>query len=61
MPRKVELYLAIYLPKWLSQLGVFAPSHERKRKAGENVLFGTGCLFSAGQNLAWVPVICGCV
>lgn len=32
-----------------------------REKAGENVLFERGCLFSAGQILAQVPVICGWV
>jgi hypothetical protein len=56
----VGLYLEICLPRWLSQL-VSLPLATEKDRVKENILFGGGCLFSAGQILTQVPAMCGCV
>lgn len=42
-------------------VGFFTPKPQEKKRAGEKILFGNACLFSAGQILTQVPVICGCV
>lgn len=46
MSRRVELYLAIDLPRWLSQLDSLP---QEERRAEENVLFGSGCRFLLGR------------
>lgn len=56
MPRRVECYLAIDLPRW--PIGFFAT---RKKESGGKCLVWKWLLVSAGQILAQVPGICGCV
>lgn len=49
MPRKVELYLAIYLPKWLSQLESLPLATREKEKQAKMSCLELAVCFLLGK------------